>query len=215
MSKKLIVMDMDGTLLTSQKQISEQTKQALIKAQEMGHVLVLASGRVKSRLDEFAKQLKMDQYGGFLIEANGSALYYYENDDRNIIREMTHHEAHEIYTYLQTHFPNHEVMIMADVNAYVFLPENQSESSYFNTNNMESLKNREIFYVNHVDEIKERFFKVCIYDTPIVAQAINEQIKKDLSYKYWSGRTMPFWVEVIPKEISKGNALQQLMKSYK
>ncbi|NCC54251.1 MAG: hypothetical protein EOM11_02055, partial [Erysipelotrichia bacterium] len=87
----------------------------------------------------------------------------------------------------------------------------ESESSYFNANNMESLKNREIFYIQNVYEIKERFFKVCTYDSPEKIIAVNEVVKQGLHHKYWSGRTMPFWLEVIPKEISKGNSLQVLI----
>ena len=36
MAIKLIALDLDGTLLTTQKTIDEETKKRLIKAQEMG-----------------------------------------------------------------------------------------------------------------------------------------------------------------------------------
>lgn len=65
---KLIAMDMDGTLLTSDNTISKKTKEALWKAQEKGIRLVLASGRSYCRLMDYAKELKMDQFGGFLLE---------------------------------------------------------------------------------------------------------------------------------------------------
>ena len=45
MKYKLIVMDMDGTVTNSQKEISPLTKYALIEAQKLGAKLVLASGR--------------------------------------------------------------------------------------------------------------------------------------------------------------------------
>ena len=43
MTCKLIIMDMDGTLLTSQGEISKRTYDALIKAQEKGIKVILAS----------------------------------------------------------------------------------------------------------------------------------------------------------------------------
>uniref|UniRef100_UPI00112F5A1B HAD-IIB family hydrolase n=2 Tax=Gammaproteobacteria TaxID=1236 RepID=UPI00112F5A1B len=53
---KLIALDMDGTLLNSQKQISPRTKQAIAKAREQGIKIVLASGRplagMRSKLEE-------------------------------------------------------------------------------------------------------------------------------------------------------------------
>lgn len=212
---KLIVMDMDGTLLTSEKKISDKTRQSLIDTQQKGNKLVLASGRVKSRLDEFAILLKMDQFEGYLIEANGSCIYRYNEQSREIIREMSKAEVKEIYTYMKTEFSSHEVIIMADVNAYIYLPEGKKGSGYFNMNNMESLKNREIFYLKDEDEIdgiKETIFKICTFDSPENINVMASKVEKDLSHIYWSGRTMPYWLEILPKEVSKGNALLKLIE---
>lgn len=214
MSIKLIVMDMDGTLLDSNKQMSQRTINKLIEIQEQGCKLVLASGRVKARLDEYAHQLRMDEFGGYLIEANGSCLYDYHTGKREIIREMTDDEVNEIFQFIKKEYPEHEVMLMADVNAYVNLPKGVKESSYFNTNNMESLKNREIIHFNDVSEVNEMIFKVCTYDEPEKLMAIADHVKQALGHKYWSGRTMPFWLEILPKEISKGNSLQRLMDEH-
>ena len=38
---KVIIMDVDGTLTNRKKQITEKTKNALIKAQELGITLIL------------------------------------------------------------------------------------------------------------------------------------------------------------------------------
>ncbi len=74
---KLIAMDMDGTLTNSQKEISEETKQALIKVEKLGVKLVLASGRPTPGLFKEAKELKMDQYGGYLLSFNGANVKEY------------------------------------------------------------------------------------------------------------------------------------------
>ena len=42
---KLIVTDLDGTLLNDQSEVSPANKQAIIKALNLGHRVVLASGR--------------------------------------------------------------------------------------------------------------------------------------------------------------------------
>lgn len=211
MQAKLIVMDMDGTLLDKDKKIGSRTLEKLIEVQRKGCRLVLASGRVKTRLDEYSKQLQMDRYGGFLIEANGSCIYDYEKEERKIITQMTHQQADEIFQFIRTNYEHNEVMLMADVNAYVYLPDHRSESNYFNTNNMESLKNREIFQFNSVYDVKEMFFKVCTYDEPDKIISISERLKQHFKDKYWCGRTMPFWLEVVPINVSKGNALQKIM----
>ena len=71
---KVIIMDVDGTLTNSKKVITEKTKNALIKAQELGAILVLASGRPTSGLMDLAKELKMDEHNGILVSFNGSKV---------------------------------------------------------------------------------------------------------------------------------------------
>ena len=45
MQKKLLVLDIDGTLTNSKKEITKKTKQKLFDIQKMGHIVMLASGR--------------------------------------------------------------------------------------------------------------------------------------------------------------------------
>lgn len=50
MRYKMIAMDMDGTLLNSNKEITERTKMALKKADQKGIKLVVCTGRILLRL---------------------------------------------------------------------------------------------------------------------------------------------------------------------
>lgn len=45
MQKHLIVLDLDGTLLTAEKTISSHTKQTILKAKDAGHEVMIATGR--------------------------------------------------------------------------------------------------------------------------------------------------------------------------
>lgn len=71
---KVIIMDVDGTLTNGKKEITKKTKNALIKAQELGLTLILASGRPTSGLMDFAKELDMDKHNGLLVSFNGSKV---------------------------------------------------------------------------------------------------------------------------------------------
>ena len=64
MDLKAIVLDIDGTLLNDQKEISPRTRESLLKAQKAGVKVVLASGRPISAMERFSKELKMDQHHG-------------------------------------------------------------------------------------------------------------------------------------------------------
>ena len=212
--QKMMVFDMDGTLLNDQKELLKETRDILIEQEENGCILTLASGRVKPRMIAYAKELKMDVYGGYLIEANGSVIYDIKKDERFFLRCMSYEEADEIFSFLRKNYPNHEIMIMGDQDAYINLPKGIEESIFFNTNNMESLRNRTIYRFNSVYEIKEKFYKVCIYKDPQSIEEIMLSLKEnDFDSKYWWGRTMPNWCEIMPKEVNKGKALKQLMET--
>lgn len=73
-SYKVIIMDVDGTLTNSEKIITPKTKEALLKAEEKGIKLILASGRPTSGLVDLGKELKMDHYHGLFVCYNGSKV---------------------------------------------------------------------------------------------------------------------------------------------
>ena len=75
MDLKAIVLDIDGTLLNDQKEISPRTRESLLKAQKAGVKVVLASGRPIAAMERFSKELKMDQHHGLLLSATNETLF--------------------------------------------------------------------------------------------------------------------------------------------
>ena len=63
---KMIVMDMDDTLMTSDNVVSPETKDYLIQLQEEGYKIVLASGRPTEGMIPVAKELKLDHYQSYI-----------------------------------------------------------------------------------------------------------------------------------------------------
>ncbi len=72
---KLFVSDLDGTLLSNTKTISPENKAAIMKAQELGVRVVLATGRGLDSTINYAKELELDRYGGYLVINNGQQFY--------------------------------------------------------------------------------------------------------------------------------------------
>ena len=62
MDKKVLVLDLDGTLTNSNKEITPDTKDAIMKMQKMGHKVVLASGRPTPGVEPIAEELKLDKF---------------------------------------------------------------------------------------------------------------------------------------------------------
>lgn len=129
MNIKAIILDVDGTLTNSKKVITEKTKNALIKAQEKGIILILASGRPTSGLVDFAKELKMYENNGLLVSFNGSKVVDCQSEEVLFNETMTVEQGKEVLE----HMKKFKVKPMIDKNEYMFV--NDVYDCYINHNN--------------------------------------------------------------------------------
>ncbi len=103
MAYEIMVLDVDGTLIGSDKKMSEATRTALLEIQEQGIKIVIASGRSTAGILPIANELKLDLYGGYILSYNGGmatncatgSVLYSINLPRKIIPE--------IYEFSQKH----------------------------------------------------------------------------------------------------------------
>ncbi len=75
---KLIVTDLDRTLLRSDKTVSDYTTGVLNKCREMGYLIVFATARAESGMVRFTHEIKPDAIissGGAVISVNGEIIY--------------------------------------------------------------------------------------------------------------------------------------------
>lgn len=211
---KAICMDMDGTLLTSDKRILEETKEKLIELAKQDIKLILASGRVRKRMEEYAQEIKLIEHGGIIIEANGASIYDYKKEESKVIGRMQRKEADELIAFFKMR--DVEILVMGEVNVYIMLAEDEKKSRYLvNNENMEGLKNRTFHYIKSIDEIKEDLNKIAIYEREERIQELVKEFKEEtFNYAYWHGCSSLDWLEITPASISKGMALQMVMDEY-
>ncbi len=74
MDFKLLVLDVDGTLLNSNRDISQRTIKTLKKVQQNGVRIALASGRPTSGVLPYAKAIDLDFNDGYIISYNGAKI---------------------------------------------------------------------------------------------------------------------------------------------
>lgn len=74
MKYKLIAVDLDGTLYNDQLKITSDTLNTMIKAQEMGIRIALASGRPLPGLFHARDLLKLNEHHGMLVAYNGGKV---------------------------------------------------------------------------------------------------------------------------------------------
>lgn len=117
MDLKVIIMDVDGTLTNSRKEITQETKKALMKAQQNGVLLILASGRPTTGLMDFAKELEMDKHKGLLVSYNGSKVTNCETMEVLFNETMTVKEGQAVLE----HMKKFNVRPMIDKDEYMYV----------------------------------------------------------------------------------------------
>lgn len=74
-NKKIFFSDLDGTLLTKEKIISEKTKKALDEFVAAGNHFAICTGRGLDNVQDVVKELGLDYPGMYLICYNGAQIY--------------------------------------------------------------------------------------------------------------------------------------------
>ena len=88
MKKRMLFLDLDGTLLNDAKEITEGNRQALDLALERGHGVIITTGRpLKSAMDQ-AHKLGMDRPGCYLIAYNGAVVYDWTSQTQIFARTL-------------------------------------------------------------------------------------------------------------------------------
>ena len=74
MKYKLIILDVDGTLLNSNRELTKRTVQTLRRVQQMGIRVALASGRPTYGILPIAQAIDLGVYDGYIISYNGAQV---------------------------------------------------------------------------------------------------------------------------------------------
>ena len=103
MKYKMLVLDMDDTLLTDNHRISDINKEALRKAQELGVYVVLASGRPTPAMTKFAAELNLAHYDSYILAYNGAVIMRMKDESVLFEQSLTHKEIHRLYDFSVAH----------------------------------------------------------------------------------------------------------------
>lgn len=129
MSIRVIIMDVDGTLTNSQKVVTPKTKEALLKAQQHGAILILASGRPTSDLMDLARELEMDKHHGLLVSYNGSKVVDCMTMETLFNQALSVEESKAVLEHMKK-FP--EVRPMIDKGEYMYVNDVYHNMIMFN-----------------------------------------------------------------------------------
>lgn len=206
MKYKLLVLDVDGTLLNDEREISKRTLAALLKVQQMGVRIVLASGRPTYGLMPLAKTLELGNYGGFILSYNGCQIIKAQNGEilfeRRINPEMLPYLEKKARKNGFAIFTYHDDTLITDS------PDN------------EYIKNEAL--LNNLKIIKEDEFSTAIDFAPCKCMLVSDKEKALIGLEqHWEKRlagtldafrSEPYFLEVVPCGVNKANTLGALLE---
>ena len=103
MKYKLLVLDIDGTLTNEKKEITRHTKQTILRMQKAGVKVVLASGRPAYGVVPTARELELEQYGGFILSYNGGEIINWETQEMVYENVLPNEVVPVLYECARTH----------------------------------------------------------------------------------------------------------------
>lgn len=206
MKYKLLVLDVDGTLLNEEKAISKRTLAALLKVQQMGVRIALASGRPTYGLLPIAKSLELGLYGGFILSYNGSQIIDAKNGEVLFERRINP----EMIPYIEK---------KAIKNGFALFTYHDDTLL---TNTPDNVHVREEAALNNLKLIAEEEFSTAIDFAPCKCMLVSDDEealtnlenhwKKRLDGVLDVFRSEPYFLEVVPCTVDKANTLAVLLE---
>lgn len=198
---KMLVLDLDDTLLRDDYSISNRNKELLLKAQNQGVIVVLASGRPTPAMIKYAEELKLAHFNSYMISFNGAVVTSMKNNEVLFETTLTQKEIHSLYDF------------SVDNNVHIITYSHkgvvsETESEYIDV----ELKLTGIPHCkvrSFKNEITESAAKCILLEHPDYLRTVEKKLKAertDLSV----ARSKPFFLEVMPQGIDKAASIDRL-----
>ncbi|CUS26870.1 HAD superfamily hydrolase [Paucilactobacillus oligofermentans DSM 15707 = LMG 22743] len=206
MAIKLVAIDIDGTLVTDEKQLTNETITAINAATAQGVKVVLCTGRPLNGVQAYLKKLGLaDQAESYVITFNGSLV---QNTNGDII--VRHTVAFNDYLDMELLSRKAGLHFHVETDQFIYTA-NRDISPYSIAESF--LVNTPIKY-RTVDEMTDElsFSKGMLIDDPaLITKALTEKTIPDEFYeRFYIVRSEPYFLELMNKDASKGNAIRDL-----
>ena len=201
MKYNLISMDFDGTLLTSNKKVTEKNKNILLKYKNSGHIIVGVTARNLSSVKSVC-DINMFNY---LILNNGSYIYHVDSKSGTNICNINNDIIIDITNYFKDIAK--EIDYCSINKYYIYKKEAVEKKDY-------------ITQINNISEIKEKISRMNIFLKN--SDEIDENKKYiENNFPKVSAITMldtdnnsgNKWIAINSKETNKFKALEKLCSS--
>jgi Cof subfamily protein (haloacid dehalogenase superfamily) len=199
MKYKMLVLDMDDTLLTDDHTISNENREMLSKAKEMGVYVVLASGRPTPAMIDYAKDLEL--LDSYMISYNGAVITDLKADKIIFEQTLTQEQIHELYDYSlknKTHIITYlDGKIVSETNSeYIEIEKN-----------ITGLQHNKV--ISFKEEVKSAAIKCILLEEPSYLKEVEKDLRAAMPHLSVC-MSKPFFLEVAQNGIDKGASIKFL-----
>lgn len=205
MDKKVLILDIDGTLTNSKKEITPKTLEAMLKVQEAGHTIMIASGRPTQGVKWISDALQLEKFGGYVLNFNGARITNVKTKEV-VYQQMFPKECMKpLYEYALSH----DMGFMTYEKNYLLYGTRLDEHMEFEAR----LNHLELKHVDdmiaYVDfDVNKCLFTANVDVAPQLEQELAALYKDQLSIY----RSEPFFIEAMPLGVDKAASLDRLFQ---
>ncbi|SEN68656.1 hypothetical protein SAMN04488134_101637 [Amphibacillus marinus] len=205
MNYKMIVLDLDDTLLRDDHTISPRTLNALMLAQEQGVKVVLASGRPTFGMQAIAKQLKLADHDSYILSFNGGKIINCRTNEELFSSTLTFQAVKSLY----------ELSKREDVFIHTYVGDEIITEKDNKYSRIESeITGLTLTIVNSfIDKVTSPPVKVLMVEDPDKLVKVEKTLANELSDQFSIMRSKPYFLEFTEQGVTKGTSLAQLIKA--
>lgn len=205
MKYKLIALDLDGTLKTSENVIGPKTKAALLKCQELGIKIVLASGRPTPGLRHESAQLNLKENDGYILSFNGAKVHSEKTGEVIYEKALTVEQAKNMIQRAKDFKLAPMTYLEND------LISDMCEDSYvIGEAKLNDMGLRQID--DFIDFVDFPVNKVLLAENPEYVASVLDEFKAPYENELSIYRSAPFYIEIMAQNIDKAASLDCLVK---
>ena len=206
MKYKLLVLDVDGTILNSERKITQRTVMTLRKVQSIGIKVALASGRPTYGLLPLAKAIDLGTYGGYIISYNGAQVISAQDGEilfaRSIDPQMVPYlEKKAAKTGMTMAYYDGDEVVSTDITNSHVVDEAQ----------MNGMKLRQVDQISMV--VEDWPSEVMLFsDHEEELDSLENHMQRHLNGVMDTIHSNPYMLEVVGYQVGKSYAMSALMQ---
>lgn len=205
MDFKLIALDIDGTLLNSNKELTPHTRYALIEAQRQGKRIIIASGRHPVGVVPLANDLMLGRYGGFIMAFGGGKIIDCTTGKTVVSKLFPKEYLPDIVGVLK----DSNITVMVHDERKIFANNRVNDYTYVER---DILKMDMIAFDDFISAVNFDINKILLAGEPDELDKYQEILSKRYDGLLDVYKSAPYFLEIMPFGVSKGSMLPLLLE---